>query len=178
MQARFDAVKFMGLCVLRRAQHSFRNRPPPPCFLNTLQLPFKAGMATESTDAIIPDGLSLHVENTTKILLDPEETFLNPVQEFNRDLSVAAIRVWSEERNGVKEAIWLLSKEKKIHARKRLKCTFPFSLSSAKLKQLSADNGQPTDPHGTASQSVKSTGDVPKSYVDSAELATEVYLHF
>jgi len=92
-------------------------------------------MATESTDTIIPAGLSLHVENTTKILLDPKETFLNPVQEFNRDLSVAAIRVWSEERNRVKEANWLRSKEKNIHARKRLKCKFPFLLSPpVKLK--------------------------------------------
>ncbi|KAF8350673.1 N2 N2-dimethylguanosine tRNA methyltransferase [Amanita rubescens] len=105
-------------------------------------------MATESTDTIIPDGLSLHVENTTKILLDPRETFLNPVQEFNRDLSVAAIRVWSEERNRVKEANWLRSKEKKTHSRKRLK----------------SDNGQPTDPHGTAGPSVVSTGDVPESH--------------
>lgn len=84
------------------------------------------------TNPTMPDGLSLHVENTTKILLNPLETFLNPVQEFNRDLSVAAIRVWSEERNRVKEANWLRLKEKKIQAmgkRKRLRCLFPgFSL--------------------------------------------------
>ena len=88
-------------------------------------------MTTEA-NSTIPNGLSLHVENTTKILLDPQETFLNPVQEFNRDLSVAAITVWSEERNRVKEANWLQLKEKKIHAmakRKRLRCPFPSSLS-------------------------------------------------
>ena len=88
-------------------------------------------MATE-TNAAIPDGFSLHIENTTKILLDPHETFLNPVQEFNRDLSVAAIRVWSEERNRVKEANWLRLKEKKTQVMgksKRLKCLFPGSHS-------------------------------------------------
>ena len=127
------------------------------------------------------DGLSLHVENTTKIQLDPHETFLNPVQEFNRDLSVAAIRVWSEERNRVKEANWLRLKEKKIHAmgkRKRLRCMYQARPpSDLQLKQLIADNGQPADPHGTAGQSVESKENVVESHVDPGELATEVFPH-
>ncbi|KAM6500490.1 tRNA methyltransferase [Amanita muscaria] len=65
------------------------------------------------SDVTVPDGLLLHKENTTKILFDPNETFLNPVQEFNRDLSVAAIRVWSDELNRLKEDRWQRSKERK-----------------------------------------------------------------
>ena len=55
----------------------------------------------------IPEGFSLHKENTTKILLpSTDEAFLNPVQEFNRDLSVACIRAWSEELDAAKEKKW------------------------------------------------------------------------
>jgi tRNA (guanine26-N2/guanine27-N2)-dimethyltransferase len=62
----------------------------------------------------IPEGYVLHTENTSHILLPTEnEAFLNPVQEFNRDLSVACIRVWSEELNKVKEAKWQQSRERK-----------------------------------------------------------------
>lgn len=128
-------MPFIGLCLLHRPRYLFRLRYlyglSSRHLSHTPQLLFKAGMTTE-TNSTIPNGLSLHVENTTKILLDPQETFLNPVQEFNRDLSVAAITVWSEERNRVKEANWLRLKEKKIHAmakRKRLRCPFPSSLS-------------------------------------------------
>jgi hypothetical protein len=61
-----------------------------------------------STDALaIPEGYTLHSENSAHILLPASaDAFLNPVQEFNRDLSVACIRVWSEELNREKEAKW------------------------------------------------------------------------
>ncbi|PFH54319.1 hypothetical protein AMATHDRAFT_72825 [Amanita thiersii Skay4041] len=70
-------------------------------------------MATEAADVNVPPGFMLHTENTTKILLDKNEAFLNPVQEFNRDLSVATIRVWSEELNRVKEVRFRAAQEKK-----------------------------------------------------------------
>ncbi|KAH8116969.1 N2,N2-dimethylguanosine tRNA methyltransferase, partial [Phellopilus nigrolimitatus] len=55
----------------------------------------------------IPDGFTLHTENTARILLPAtDEAFLNPVQEFNRDLSVACIRVWSEQFDAAKEKKW------------------------------------------------------------------------
>ncbi|KAK2466885.1 hypothetical protein APHAL10511_001143 [Amanita phalloides] len=97
-------------------------------------------MATD-TDIVVPDGLSLHVENTTRILLDPNETFLNPVQEFNRDLSVAAIRVWSEERNKSLQAKWL---QKAPHAMGR-------------KKRLKMDSGQPVDVAASVIQFVESS---------------------
>ncbi|KAF9779174.1 N2 N2-dimethylguanosine tRNA methyltransferase [Thelephora terrestris] len=71
----------------------------------------------------VPPGFTLHSENTTHILLPSDNgAFLNPVQEFNRDLSVACIRVWSEEWNRVKEARWRAAQEKKAKKpEKRLK---------------------------------------------------------
>lgn len=77
----------------------------------------------------IPDGFTLHTENTSSILLpSTNEAFLNPVQEFNRDLSVACIRVWSEELNKTKEIKWRQMQERKAKKskdgsdRKRQKC--------------------------------------------------------
>ena len=63
----------------------------------------------------VPDGFTLHTENTSHILLPSNnEAFLNPVQEFNRDLSVAAIRVWSEGLNKTKEERWRKAREKRL----------------------------------------------------------------
>jgi len=74
----------------------------------------------------VPPGFTLHSENTTHILLPSDNgAFLNPVQEFNRDLSVACIQVWSEEWNRVKEARWRAAQEKKTKKpEKRLKGLF------------------------------------------------------
>jgi tRNA (guanine26-N2/guanine27-N2)-dimethyltransferase len=64
---------------------------------------------------IVPDGFTLHTENTSHILLPSNnETFLNPVQEFNRDLSVATIRVWSEELNRLKEERWRRARARRL----------------------------------------------------------------
>lgn len=79
-------------------------------------------MADHSPNTItVPDGFTLHTENTSHILLPSNnEAFLNPVQEFNRDLSVAAIRVWSEELNRAKEERWRQAREKRpMKAEKR-----------------------------------------------------------
>jgi len=65
-------------------------------------------MVLESTAHPIPEGYTLHTENTSHILLpSSNDAFINPVQEFNRDISVACIRVWSEEMNRAKEAKWM-----------------------------------------------------------------------
>ena len=67
-----------------------------------------------SSPITVPEGFTLHTENTSHILISSkEEAFLNPVQEFNRDLSVACIRVWSEELNREKEAKWKQSQERR-----------------------------------------------------------------
>jgi tRNA (guanine26-N2/guanine27-N2)-dimethyltransferase len=60
-----------------------------------------------ATAIAVPEGFSLHTENSAHILLPAsQDAFLNPVQEFNRDLSVACIRVWGDEMNAAKEARW------------------------------------------------------------------------
>jgi tRNA (guanine26-N2/guanine27-N2)-dimethyltransferase len=73
-------------------------------------------MATPSPSSItVPEGFTLHTENTSHILLPSNnEAFLNPVQEFNRDLSVAAIRVWSEALNKTKEERWRQARERRL----------------------------------------------------------------
>ena len=79
-------------------------------------------MATTSEPAqiTIPEGYTLHSENTTRILLPPgNQAFLNPVQEFNRDLSVACIRTWTELVNGEKEAKWRRNQEKRAKQAER-----------------------------------------------------------
>ncbi|KAJ7172448.1 N2,N2-dimethylguanosine tRNA methyltransferase [Mycena filopes] len=67
----------------------------------------------------VPEGFTLHTENTSHILLSSNEAFLNPVQEFNRDMSVAFIKTWSEEVHQSKKARWLLSKEKKSNKKRK-----------------------------------------------------------
>jgi tRNA (guanine26-N2/guanine27-N2)-dimethyltransferase len=69
---------------------------------------------TSPSSFTVPDGFTLHTENTARILLpSTNDAFLNPVQEFNRDLSVAAITVWSEERNAEMERRWRTKLENK-----------------------------------------------------------------
>ena len=83
----------------------------------------KTRMASTLTAIEIPDGFKLYTENTS-LLISSDEAFLNPVQEFNRDLSVACIRVWSEEMNSSKEARWRKGQEKKAkHATASSKIT-------------------------------------------------------
>jgi tRNA (guanine26-N2/guanine27-N2)-dimethyltransferase len=78
----------------------------------------------------IPDGYTLHTENTSHVLLpSTNEAFLNPIQEFNRDLSVACIRTWSEDLDKAKEAKWIqkqqkLSKDAAGSGRKRVKSRY------------------------------------------------------
>jgi hypothetical protein len=61
-------------------------------------------MAT-TAGLVIPEGFTAHSENTTTILIpSSNDAFLNPVQEFNRDLSVACISVWSEVLSAEKAA--------------------------------------------------------------------------
>ena len=70
-------------------------------------------MVEVPSNIAVPQGFTLHRENTTSILLpDSKDAFLNPVQEFNRDMSIACITVWSEEFNAAKKAKWEAKKAK------------------------------------------------------------------
>ncbi|PCH38052.1 guanine-N2--methyltransferase [Wolfiporia cocos MD-104 SS10] len=71
-------------------------------------------MATVQQPIVVPEGYTLHTENSSSILLPPDnQAFLNPVQEFNRDLSVACIRTWSDLINEEKEKKWRQGQEKR-----------------------------------------------------------------
>ena len=52
----------------------------------------------------VPAGYKAHTESSTTILVpDSNTAFLNPVQQYNRDLSIAVIRSWNEMR--IEEAV-------------------------------------------------------------------------
>ncbi|KIK97450.1 hypothetical protein PAXRUDRAFT_824911 [Paxillus rubicundulus Ve08.2h10] len=73
-----------------------------------------ANAGTSASPVVVPEGFTLHTENNSHILISSkDEAFLNPVQEFNRDLSVACIRVWSEEMNREKEEKWKKAEERR-----------------------------------------------------------------
>lgn len=68
---------------------------------------------TAPPDIVVPKGFRLHTENSAHLLLpDSNDAFLNPVQEFNRDLSVACIQVWGEQQEEQKKQRWLRNQEK------------------------------------------------------------------
>lgn len=76
-------------------------------------------MSVGRGNIVVPDGFTLHTENTSHILLASDEVFLNPIQEFNRDISVACIRTWSDELNEIKEVRWNASQERKAKTKVR-----------------------------------------------------------
>ncbi|GAA5902388.1 tRNA (guanine26-N2)-dimethyltransferase [Sporobolomyces salmoneus] len=100
-----------------------------------VELPAEAvdGEGNASTDQArpVPEGFVVHTESTTSILFaspntasssssteptsasGPAPVFLNPVQEYNRDLSVVAIRSWSEIRQREKRKVWEESLKKR-----------------------------------------------------------------
>ncbi|KAH9180678.1 N2 N2-dimethylguanosine tRNA methyltransferase [Lactarius sanguifluus] len=113
-------------------------------------------MAQPSSSSVtVPDGFTLHTENTSHILLPSNnEAFLNPIQEFNRDLSVATIRAWSEVSNKTKEERWRQTREKKLEKmgklpvpdRKRPKVGEDATPDSASLPlAAAADTGDAID---------------------------------
>lgn len=60
----------------------------------------------------IPDTHRPHTEAKTTILVPKDNiAFLNPVQEYNRDLSVAVIRAWNEMRKEEAEGKWRRKRE-------------------------------------------------------------------
>ena len=61
----------------------------------------------------IPDTHRPHTESTTTILVHKDNTaFLNPVQQYNRDLSIACIRGWNELRKEEAEERWRRKQER------------------------------------------------------------------
>ena len=64
----------------------------------------------------MPKGFKLYTENSAKLLLpDTADAFLNPVQEFNRDLSVAVITAFSEARVRDRERAFITKQAKRAN---------------------------------------------------------------
>lgn len=60
----------------------------------------------------VPTGYTVHREASAEVLLaEGRDVFINPIQEFNRDLSTLAIRTWSELANEQKRAKWERKKQ-------------------------------------------------------------------
>lgn len=75
-------------------------------------------MATPPPGMKVPEGFKLHRENSAYLLLPSENgAFLNTIQEFNRDLSVACIRTWTERY--AQEKVTKAKDRNKHHARKK-----------------------------------------------------------
>lgn len=72
-------------------------------------------MSTTPASVTVPAGFTLHTENTSAVLLPAagNDAFLNPVQEFNRDLSVACIRAWGARAGAEKERKWRAAAERR-----------------------------------------------------------------
>ena len=63
---------------------------------------------------LVLEGFSLYTENNAHILISSkDEAFLNPVQEFNRDMSVACKNVWNEEMDREKEGKFRMAVERR-----------------------------------------------------------------
>ncbi|KAJ6630839.1 tRNA methyltransferase [Mycena sp. CBHHK59/15] len=93
-----------------------------------------------SNSITVPDGFTLHTENNSHILLSANEAFLNPVQEFNRDTSIACIRVWSEELEKVKQEKWLQTQDRQAKKKsKRPKLDPDASVGAAETASKSSE---------------------------------------
>lgn len=83
-------------------------------YSSVLRVGMSANATTASPPFAVPEGFSVHSENSAHILLPNDNgAFLNPVQEFNRDLSVACIRTWGDQMNETRKKKWEIAQEKK-----------------------------------------------------------------
>ncbi|GJE90805.1 N2,N2-dimethylguanosine tRNA methyltransferase [Phanerochaete sordida] len=83
-------------------------------------LPQAAAGETAQEQYVVPAGYTLHAENSAHILLPADNgAFLNPVQEFNRDLSVACIRTWGALAHAQRRARWERDAERRAAKRSK-----------------------------------------------------------
>lgn len=126
-----------------------------------------------TTSISVPEGLRLHTENTTHLLLSANEAFLNPVQEFNRDLSVACIRVWSEMREQERQA-----KREAGRARKKAKVakegTSTKGTMDGEVGKETGETSQPAPLKATILEALSATGLRAIRYAKEIPLASRV----
>ncbi|KAI0703622.1 N2,N2-dimethylguanosine tRNA methyltransferase [Cytidiella melzeri] len=98
-------------------------------------------------EVTVPDGFTLHSENTAHILLPNDNgAFLNPVQEFNRDLSVACITTWGDLMNQAKQKKRQVTQEKRAKKGEQIgKAKKQRTLAAVEIEQDASQNAQ-TEP--------------------------------
>ncbi|GAA5841022.1 hypothetical protein JCM3766R1_006639 [Sporobolomyces carnicolor] len=125
--------------------------------------------ASASTDQVkpAPEGFVVHTESTTSILFaspdssassfstveptsaaGPAPVFLNPVQEYNRDLSVVAIRSWSEVRQREKRKVWEENLKKRREKKRSKEAAAGAETSEAAGKKRKAEDGSVIETEG------------------------------
>lgn len=103
----------------------------------------------------IPAGLTPYKEQSTTILLPDDNTaFLNPVQQFNRDLSVAVISTWGQVWREEGKAEWeakLAKKASKGKGKGKGKAPAPTAAAAA-VEEPSAAPAVQAAPETTMSE--------------------------
>lgn len=106
----------------------------------------------------LADHESAFRENSATIVMpSAEAAFLNPVQEFNRDLSTLAIRTWSERLDAEKKARFLRAAQRKAASAANPK-------GKGKRKGVEAANGSTSADGATAGEEQP---DVKKARIDA-----------
>jgi len=70
---------------------------------------------------------------------------LNPVQEYNRDLSVVAIRSWSEIRQKEKRVVWEESLKRRREKKRGKEAAAKGDEEEGKGKKRKAEDGKAVD---------------------------------
>ena len=97
-----DLTKISGKLGATSARKQI-SRQPLSQLRHSSTLPSMSIPYTVPLSGGIPDKHKPHTESKTTILLPSAGAFLNPPQQFNRDLSVAVIRAWNERRKEILE---------------------------------------------------------------------------
>ena len=93
---------------------------------------------------VVPAGLVPYTEQSTTILLPDDNTaFLNPIQQFNRDLSVAVISTWGKEWQAEGEADFNVKREKKAAKDKAVKARRDNDSEQRAAKKLKTGQYRP-----------------------------------
>ncbi|KAM0751875.1 N2,N2-dimethylguanosine tRNA methyltransferase [Meredithblackwellia eburnea MCA 4105] len=124
-----------------------------------------------------PAGFVVHTESTTSILFasptttGPAPVFLNPVQEYNRDLSVAAIRTWATRRAREKTVEWEKGLKKRKAKRMRKEGEGEGENGDSNKKRKLEDGGKQETEKVVAEDEV--VDDAEEGVKDQPKLSTE-----
>ncbi|VDB83009.1 unnamed protein product [Peniophora sp. CBMAI 1063] len=94
-------------------------------------------------EVVVPEGFKLYTENSAKLLLpDTADAFLNPVQEFNRDLSVAVITAFAEARARDRERAFIAKQAKRASRGEPKKKKAKLEGETEKAGAVAAETGE------------------------------------